>query len=378
MGETRTTGLQAVGLLELEPELRAHLAPDERELVARVAIPVQRFSARSLDIDAVLEEAGAFGAVIVDGVLLHRMSIGDQPALRLLGPGDMLSCSGGFRTALLGQSSYRTPGQLRLAMFDNRVLLIARRFPRLFAGLQIRLAEQHQRLGVQLVICQLPRVEDRLLALMWLLAETWGRVTASGTVLPIALTHNTLGELIGARRPTVTLALKELSERGSLFRQDGEWLLLEPPPQGPVPTRVRGEPQLTAAPPPRWAVMPGPATGDTDGARTADERVTAMSWLRESRDRQAAEVRSRLERARQARERAQALRQRIARQRGLLTDRAPADQPTAAACSSPTGSMSRIAPETLPSPPSWSGMHTTRQRNGLPFRLTASSTSSSR
>jgi CRP/FNR family cyclic AMP-dependent transcriptional regulator len=338
MSATRTNGLPTVGLLDgepelrvglldVEPELRSYLAPDERELVARVAIPVQLVSAGSLDIDAVLEEAGAFGAVILDGVLLHRMSIGDQPALRLLGPADMLSRSGGLRTALLGQSSYRAPGRLRLAMLDDRVLLIARRFPRLFAGLQIRLAEQHQRLAAQLVICQLPRVEDRLLALMWLLAETWGRVTASGTVLPIALTHDALGELIGARRPTVTLALKELSERGSLFRRDGEWLLLEPPPQAPAPGPVRAEPQITTAPPTRWAVMPAPRAAQPDSEPAIEELASLISSLRENQERSANDVRSRLERARRTRERTQFLRDQIQRQRLSRRQPPPARRP---------------------------------------------------
>ena len=69
---------------------------------------------------------------------------------------------------------------------------------------------------VQLVICQLPRVEDRVLAVLWLLAESWGHVTPAGVRLPLALTHETLGALIGARRPTVTLALRKLTDDGTL------------------------------------------------------------------------------------------------------------------------------------------------------------------
>jgi CRP-like cAMP-binding protein len=329
MGDHDMNGVQTIGLLEVEPELRAYLGPDERQVVARVSIPVQRFSGRSLEIDAVLQEAGAFGAVILDGVLLHRLSIGDQPALRLLGPGDMLSRSGAARTALLGQSGYRTTGPLRLAMFDDRFLLAARRFPRLFAGLQIRQGEQHQRLAAQLVICQLPRVEDRLLALMWLLAETWGRVTASGTVLPIALTHDALGELIGARRPTVTLALKELAERGSLFRQDGEWLLLEPPPQAQAPGPARAEPTLVQPIHTRWGEVVGDEEGqlvlpDEDRAASARQELSlVVSTLHDTHVSSTQEVRSRLENARRTREQTRLLREQITRRRGLLKIQPP-------------------------------------------------------
>jgi len=58
-----------------------------------------------------------------------------------------------------------------------------------------------------------------------LLAERWGMVTPQGRIIRLPLTHETLGSLIGARRPTVSLALGDLAERGEVVRQDGGWLL---------------------------------------------------------------------------------------------------------------------------------------------------------
>ncbi|MCA1690585.1 MAG: helix-turn-helix domain-containing protein, partial [Actinobacteria bacterium] len=67
---------------------------------------------------------------------------------------------------------------------------------------------------------------DRLVALFRMLAEKWGRMTGSGIVIPMALTHEALGRLIGARRPTITLALKSLAAEDRLTRQkDGTWLV---------------------------------------------------------------------------------------------------------------------------------------------------------
>ena len=106
------------------------------------------------------------------------------------------------------------------------------------------MAEQSDRLATQLAICQLPRVDQRLLAMMWLLAESWGQVTSAGTTLPLTLTHDTLGGLVGARRPTVTLALGELTDRGAIVRQDRGWLLLEPPPESSGTTKKLEEPRL--------------------------------------------------------------------------------------------------------------------------------------
>src|SRR5205814_1889348 len=107
--------------------------------------------------------------------------------------------------------------------------IAAHRTPRLVAGLHARSTEQADRVAVQLAVCQLPRVEDRVLSMLWLLAESWGQVTAHGTALRLHLTHETLGGLVGARRSTVTLALGQLTEGGAILRQDRGWLLPVPP-----------------------------------------------------------------------------------------------------------------------------------------------------
>jgi hypothetical protein len=120
---------------------------------------------------------------------------------------------------------------VRLGLFGNELLGAAYRWPRVVQGLYGCLGDQLQRHTAQLVICQLPRVEDRLLAMFWLLSESWGQVTSSGIRLPLILTHETLGAMVGARRPTVTLALRKLSEDGAIVHQDSGWLLLQPPPQ---------------------------------------------------------------------------------------------------------------------------------------------------
>ena len=85
------------------------------------------------------------------------------------------------------------------------------------------------------------------MAVMWLLAEFWGRVTPFGTRLQISLSHELLAGLVGARRPTVTLALGKLAERGSLIRHENEWLILEPP-VAPLSTEPKAPELLLTAP----------------------------------------------------------------------------------------------------------------------------------
>lgn len=219
-----------VRLLAVDPDLGSLLTAEEFAEAANLAIPVV-----TVDHDdglGGLNEAGVFGALVLEGLVLRQLRVADQLGMRLLGPGDILPLNGLPAPMLVAESTFRATSGTRLAILGREVLFAARQWPSLVAGLQLRAAQQADRLNAQLVICQLPRVDQRLLALLWLLAESWGRVTPCGTALPLKLTHEALGALIGARRPTVTLALRELAERGAVIRQDHGWLLLEPPPQG--------------------------------------------------------------------------------------------------------------------------------------------------
>lgn len=53
-------------------------------------------------------------------------------------------------------------------------------------------------MALQGLAAHLPRVEDRLLLTLWMLAERCGRVTPEGIVLPLALSHEALGRLAAA------------------------------------------------------------------------------------------------------------------------------------------------------------------------------------
>jgi len=302
------TGATRIPLLEVVPTLAGYLPPDGQELARRLTVHVHLLPRGEVDPGRVLDDAGAFAAVVVDGLLMHRMAIGEQPALRLLGPGDVLSTTDGPRPFLVAHSSYRAAAAVRVAMLDDRVLWLAQRFPRLFAGLQARAGAQQDRIAVQLAACQLPRVEDRLIAIMWLLAETWGHVTPGGTEVPVTLTHDALGELVGARRSTVSLALKQLIEDGALVRNDGGWLLLKTM-EEPVAARPLSiDPGLIENGDSQWAARPA--------QRVDLHQLSALVHaMAESHQRDAAAFRSRIDRAQRARARNQALREEIARQR---------------------------------------------------------------
>jgi CRP-like cAMP-binding protein len=308
VGDERVSLVGQVRLAEIEPNLLGFVARDDRDSFERLTVPVFDVSKRSLAITELLEQRGAFAAIVVQGMLQDYLQIGAQPGLRLLGPGDLVTARPARQATPLGTAMCRAAQATQLALLGNDVLLAVRRSPRLLVGLQAAVAEQMERMGTQLVICQLPRVEDRILAMLWLLADCFGRVTPAGTTLPLSLTHELLGALVGARRPTVTLALGELAARGALVQQDRGWLLLEPPPPPVDAIHELEEPRVLEQMPSKWAVDARPAW---DPGQTLAALSETVGGLREQHLRIAEQVRERLSQTALAREQTVELRKRI-------------------------------------------------------------------
>jgi hypothetical protein len=305
-----------IALLDAEPDLGTFLTAEQREQAGRVQLHVHKLRG-DFDFAAVLLERRGFGGLIIDGMVLERLHAGDQPTLRLLGPGDLLSPPlAPSRTVT--HIGFTAIADTRVMMLDDRILAACQHWPRLFTSLHLKSAEQAERVAAQLAICQLPRVTDRLLALMWLLAETWGRVTTSGVALPIALTHDALGGLIGARRPTVTLALHELCDRGAIIRQDLGWLLIERY-DHPASTASRADtPSLIDGGPTRWAG----SDPDRDlGLGAHDELMASIARLRNEHLEFRERVRERLAEV-------QVTRERVLLRRAELTKPAPPRTPS--------------------------------------------------
>ncbi len=224
-----------VRLLEADPDLGALLAGTrraeaERELtVRRHDVPagvwdVERLSAATPD---------HVGLLLLDGVLSRELMVADQVSAELLGPGDVVRpWQLGNRASLLPvEAVWSVLSPLDVAVLDRRFAAELARYPEVTSVLLDRLGERSVRLATTQAISQLTRVDRRLRALFWHLAERWGRVSGQGVIVPLTLTHRILGQLVGARRPTVSTALAELAERQELIRRpDGSWLLRGDPP----------------------------------------------------------------------------------------------------------------------------------------------------
>ena len=120
--------------------------------------------------------------------------------------------------------------QCRVAMIDERAALALAAYPEISAVVLERVERRAYRLARAQAIVALNRVDRRVLTMLWHLAERWGRMTAEGVLLPLNISHRLLGQLVGARRPTVSTAAGELERQGLVHRRtDGAWLLLGEP-----------------------------------------------------------------------------------------------------------------------------------------------------
>jgi CRP/FNR family transcriptional regulator, cyclic AMP receptor protein len=299
--------VEHIPLLDASVELTRHITVEERAELARASLPVITVGPGELDLVTLLADHGGFGATVLDGLVMSAVRIGEQTGIQLLGPGDLLMPTTEASPDWLTEAQLRTIAPVQLAVLGRDLLAAVYRWPRVIQGMYACLGDQLARLRAQLVICQLPRVDERVLAMFWLLAESWGQVTPSGVRLPLTLTHETLGALIGARRPTVTLALRKLAQDGAAIHQDSGWLLLERPPQPVEPRPKLLPPEIADRPRSLWAVRPAP-----DGKVSQVELREALRTLREQHaaDRQAAQEQREL--ARDSRERMSAARQQIA------------------------------------------------------------------
>jgi hypothetical protein len=258
-----------------------------------------------------------FALLICDGLVVRELELAETQTADLLGPGDLMSIGHPSETLLTTGESWHVTNRATVAILDDRVLPALHAWPVLSARLVARVSRQAARAAEQRAISQLPRVELRLRALMWHLAERWGRMGSSGVVVPIELTHGALGRLVGARRPTVSLALSELARDGSLVRRDdGSWIL--GPDSNPSGTgrhlAVRMGIAALDPSPPRELALPA-AIRRPYAALLAERSERARLVSLEQRERSQLA----LERARQTRERAERRRAaRIAARNGRL------------------------------------------------------------
>ena len=222
-----------VRVLEADPELALRIPPSRlfdarRRLVAEMKALSPGFCDVPED-----DEPMHLGYLILDGLIARDVVLAGHVSTELLGEGDVMQPSlPGADEALIHYRVYwHVLAPTRLAVLDPEFARSLVHWPQVIAAILERANRRALKMSIHQALLQLSPVETRLLVLFWHLAERWGQITPNGVRLPLGLTHQLLGQLVGCQRASVTTALKVVTQSGLVERLDnGSWLLHGDPP----------------------------------------------------------------------------------------------------------------------------------------------------
>jgi hypothetical protein len=220
-------------LLKEEPDLAQGLSePDRRAALSLFRAPVLEVNGPTWQ-PPEFDPSTTFGLLILDGLIGRRMRIGRAVATELLSDGDIVRPwdETSVWEMVPPQLDWRVFAPARVAVIDERLTTLIGRRPQLSVNFSGRLLRRARSATYLMVVSHLPRVEDRVHATLWHLGSNWGKMTRDGVCLPFRLTHEVLGEIVGAHRPSVTVAMQTLQARGLLTRNsEGNYVLVGDPP----------------------------------------------------------------------------------------------------------------------------------------------------
>lgn len=221
---------RGVRLLDADPDLGAGLTPQEfTEVRSQLVLPSIRLEQGLWDVERLRAAVGVRGQprgfIVIAGTVSIDLAIAGQVTTRLITARELVLLDGWEEDSIPVQAGWSVLDAALLAVLDQRLEVIAGRWPRLLNALLARAAQQIRHALLQQAISQLPRVEDRLLALFWSIADRQGVVRSDGVWVHLPVTHATLAQMIGARRPTVSLGLRALTDRGLVHAEGGGWLI---------------------------------------------------------------------------------------------------------------------------------------------------------
>jgi CRP/FNR family cyclic AMP-dependent transcriptional regulator len=241
--------LEAVGLLQADPDLGARMAPKrfaaaERTLVAQLVAVSEGHWAWEQMLPA---PPGVVGFLICSGIFARRARLYDGSTVELLGSGDVIMPWASEHDSAIGFDTsvdWHVLAQGRLALIDHTLLIKSAPWPEIAKALLTRAVTHARWLASLHAAAGHTRVEDRLWLVLWQIAERWGKATPDGVMLTMpGLTHEMIASLVAASRPSVTKAFGDLRDRGLLERRPRGVLVLRGAPSDGLARR----PQRAAA-----------------------------------------------------------------------------------------------------------------------------------
>jgi CRP/FNR family transcriptional regulator, cyclic AMP receptor protein len=218
-------------LLTADPDLARHLPPDTvRALTATLHAEVLQLDRGLWQPPQAAPEPGHLGYLLIDGMLIRRITVDGARSGELLYRGDLIRPWVEDPISFC-EADWRVVEPARIAVLDRKVAARLCSRPELNVALLDKQMERARSLAINAATENVRGLDRRLLILFWHLAERWGHRDTDGVVIPLRLTHETLSLLIGSRRPSVTTALSSLSAAGALTRDPAKgWILRGQPP----------------------------------------------------------------------------------------------------------------------------------------------------
>lgn len=223
--------VRVVQLLACDPGLGNGLTADELA-VASQALPVQLVTVRKgpWHSGANEQEPGHLGYLVIRGLLVRRVEVAAGSSVELLGQGDLLRPWQEDVSSLCA-ASWEVLEPTALVPLGPKLAQVLSRWPAIVSNLIARAIRRSRAVAADAAISSIVGLDQRLLALLWRIAETWGEMKEDGVHISVRLPHRLLAELVAARRPSVTSALMELQESGRLtVTPSGGWILNGEPP----------------------------------------------------------------------------------------------------------------------------------------------------
>ena len=227
-------------IFERDPDLLRHVSEETARAARRETVVALRRIPRGAWFPSLGERGGEadLGLLVLDGLLTRRMALGDRHSVELLGRGDLLrpwqpDCD---QYAIVpSRAQWKVLIETEVAVLDEQFEADVVGLRGVLAELLGRAVLRSRALALRLAIGQHAKLTVRLTLLFWHLADRWGVRESDAIVLPLPLSHETIAELVSAQRPSVSVALAQLSGEGVLSRRPGgHWAI-----HGDVPTELR-------------------------------------------------------------------------------------------------------------------------------------------
>lgn len=215
-------------LLDLDDDLARECDPELRDAAREAAtVRLAEVASGPCDLEPWFDEVrrGA-GLLVLDGLIAMTTIVGERAACELVGSGDLLQHFEPRADELVAQSeASHALAPTTFALLDAAFATRVGGCPQLGTALLRRAARRAAEAEALRAIASHPRLELRLVLLLWHLASRWGKVMPNGIRLTLPLTHRLLGQLVAAERPSISHAMHRLAQTGLVVGAAGDLVL---------------------------------------------------------------------------------------------------------------------------------------------------------